>query len=105
MSPMASQMTGVSIVYSTVFQAHIQKNPSNLRVTDPWPVSFPAQTASNVENVSIWHVWWRYDDNLLITPQFVFTDTETILRLPSYGVSNFEIYWSMNHTTLSELGL
>ena len=57
MGAMASQITSLTIVYSTVH--------SKLRDTGPYagnsPVAsaFPAQMASNAENVSI---WWRHHD-------------------------------------------
>ena len=64
MEPVASQITGVLVVYPTVFiQAETKEKTSKLRVTGPCegksPVigQFPAQRASNAENVSI---WWRH---------------------------------------------
>ena len=56
MTPMASQIIGVSIVYSTL------KIKENIKVSRHWPLSreltsdrkFPAQRAGNTENVSIW---------------------------------------------------
>ena len=65
MSAMASQITGVSSVYSTVRtgKAQIKENMKAPRdwplcgefIGDPW---FPAERASNAENVSI---WWPTD--------------------------------------------
>ena len=66
MSTMASQITGLSIVYSTVCSgADQRKHQSSASLTfvrgeftgDRW---FPAQRASNAEDVSI---WWRHHDN------------------------------------------
>ena len=61
MSTMASQITSLTIVYSTVyFQAQIKENTKAPR---HWPLcgeftgEFPAQMTSNAENVSI---WWRH---------------------------------------------
>ena len=60
-SAMASQITSLTIVYSR----RISKNTSKLRVTglcegnSPVTGEFPAQRASNAENVSI---WWRHHD-------------------------------------------
>ena len=56
MSAMASQFTGVSIVFSTVCSV---KKTSKLRVTGLWSGErwIPAQRASIAENVSI---WWRH---------------------------------------------
>ena len=63
MSAMASQITGISIVCSTIRRS---KKTSKLRGTglNLWrnpPVAdgFPSQRASNAENVSI---WWRHHD-------------------------------------------
>ena len=64
MGAMASQITGVSVVCSTVCSyRHRSKKTSKLRVTglcegNPLMTGeFPAQSASNAENVSI---WWRH---------------------------------------------
>ena len=59
MGAMASQITSLTIVYSTVHSGASSK----LRVTglcegkSPVPGDFPAQIANNSENVSI---WWRH---------------------------------------------
>ena len=71
MRAMASQITGGSIVYSTVGSGEDQilKKTSKLRVTglcagnSPVAGEFPAQRASNAENVSI---WWRHHDPTVI---------------------------------------
>ena len=60
MSPMASQITGASIVCSTVWFRRRSKRTAKLRVTglcegnSPVTGEFPAQRASNAENASIW---------------------------------------------------
>ena len=60
MSVMASQITSLTIVYSTVYSRHRSKKTSKLRLTglcagnSPVTSEFPAQGASNAENVSIW---------------------------------------------------
>ena len=62
MSAMASQITGVSIVYSTVCSG-----AENIKVSRHWPSWgkftaerwFPARSGSNGENVSN---WWRHRD-------------------------------------------
>ena len=65
MGAMVSQITRLTIVYSTVYLGSDKKNPSKFRVTDlcagNWPVTgdIPSQMASNAENVSI---WWRHHD-------------------------------------------
>ena len=59
----ASQITSLTIVYSTVYSGADQRKISKLRVTglcagnSPGTGEFPAQMASNAENVSI---WWRH---------------------------------------------
>ena len=63
MGAIASQITSLTIIYSTVYSDADEKNPSKLRVTGlcagnaPGTGEFPAQVASNAENVSI---WWRH---------------------------------------------
>ena len=60
MGAMASQITSPMIVYSIVYSGADQIKTSKLRITGLWgrnsPVTgeFPAQRASNAENVSIW---------------------------------------------------
>ena len=66
MSTMVSQIIILKIVNSTVYSGADIKKPSKLRVTSLCKVNssvtaeFPAQRASNAENVSI---WWRHQDN------------------------------------------
>ena len=63
MGAMASQITILVIVNSTVYSGADQRKTSKLRVTglcagnSPVTGEFPAQMASNAENVSI---WWRH---------------------------------------------
>ena len=56
MSAIASQITSLTIVYSAVYSDADQKN---IKAPRHWPLcgEFPAQMASNAENVSI---WWRH---------------------------------------------
>ena len=63
MSKIAFQITSLTIVYSTVLFKRRSKKTSKIRVTglcegnSPVTGEFPAQRASNAENVSI---WWRH---------------------------------------------
>ena len=65
MGTMASQITSLTIVYSTVIQAQIKEN---IKAPRHWPLcgeftgtgEFPAQRSSNAENVSI---WWRHHES------------------------------------------
>ena len=65
LSAMSSLITSLTIVYSTVYWRRRSKNTSKLHVTglcegnSPVTDEFPAQRASNAENVSI---WWRHHD-------------------------------------------
>ena len=60
MGAVASQITSLTIVYSTVYSDSDKKKTSKLRVAglcagnSPVTGEFPAQMASNAENVSIW---------------------------------------------------
>ena len=63
MGAIASQITSLMIVYSTVYSGADKKITSKLRVTglcagnSPVTGEFPAQRDSNAENDSI---WWRH---------------------------------------------
>ena len=63
MCVVASLITSLTIVYSIVFSGADKKKTSKRRVTGLWAGNslgtgeFPAQMASNAENVSI---WWRH---------------------------------------------
>ena len=65
MVAMASQITSLTIVYSTVHSGADQRKKLKLRVTGlcvgnpPLTAEFPAQMDSNAENVSI---WWRHHE-------------------------------------------
>ena len=60
MGTVASQITSLTSVYSTVYSGEYKKKTSKVRVTGlcegnlPVTGEFPAQGASNAENVSIW---------------------------------------------------
>ena len=66
MGVMASGITSLAIVYSTVNAGTDQGKKSKLRViglcagNSPVTGEFPAQMASNAENANI---WWRYHDS------------------------------------------
>ena len=62
MGAMASQITSLTIVYSTFIRAPIKEN---IKIPRHWPCAgnspvtgeFPVQKASNAENV---YIWWRH---------------------------------------------
>ena len=62
MGAMASQITGLTTAYSTVYQAQIKENIKNvtgLCAGNSSVIGEFAQMASNAENVSI---WWRHHE-------------------------------------------
>ena len=68
MSTMASQITSLTIVYSTVYSRRSSKKHQSSTAglcegNSPVTGEFPAQRASNAENVSI---WWRHHGFLLL---------------------------------------
>ena len=81
MSAIASQITSPMIVYSTVYPRRRSRKTSKLRITglcrgnSPVTGEFPAQRASNAENVSI---WWRHHVFFQITGK---STSGSILRL------------------------
>ena len=82
MGAMASQITNLTIVYSTVFFRRRSKKTSKFRVTglcagnSPVISEVPAQMASNAENVSI---WWRHHAT------YTFGCIMTTTRWPGYN--------------------
>ena len=70
MGAIASQITSLTIVYSNVYlDADQRKHQSSATLAfcagnSPVTGEFPAQRASNAENVSI---WWRHHDSFIIS--------------------------------------
>ena len=68
MGAIASKITDLTIVYSIVYSDADQRKHQSSGVTglcvgnSPGTGEFPAQTASNAENVSI---WWRHHDRVM----------------------------------------
>ena len=83
MGAMASQITSFAIVYSTVYSGADKKN-IKLHVTglcagnSPVTGEFPAQMASNVENVSI---WWRHHERVMLRSPGGVSKTVTTLSI------------------------
>ena len=65
MSAMSSQITSLTIVYSSVYSGADQRKHYSsaslafVREIHRWPVNSPSQRASNAENAS---VWWRHHE-------------------------------------------
>ena len=57
MGAIASQITSLTIVYSTVYSDADQRKQQSSAGNSPGTGEFPAQMASYAENVSI---WWRH---------------------------------------------
>ena len=88
MGTVASQITSLTTVYSTVWSDADKKKTSKLRVIElcagnsPVTDEFPAQMSSNEENVSI---WWRhhvgYDHLAIVTVIYSTTMIYLISRM------------------------
>ena len=59
MGAIASQITSLTIVFSTVYSDADQRKTQSSALLALVPGEFPAQMASNPENASI---WWRHHD-------------------------------------------
>ena len=107
--PMASQITSLTIVYSTICSRYRSKETSKLRVTglceenSPVTGEFPAHMASNAENVSI---WWRHheiqkiDPDVLVTPQVV-VSLSALIRVNILAL--YPLRWRHNgHDSVSD---
>ena len=90
MRAIASQITSLTIVYSTVYSSRRSKKTSMLRVTglcvgnSPGTGEFPAQIASYAENVSI---WWRHHAYLGVV---LYSDAQT--RMHTYASTHARIH-------------
>ena len=96
MGAMASQITSLTIVYSSVLFGRRSRKTSKLRVTglcegnSPVTGELPTQMASNAEDVSL---WWRHHggQNFILrpSPETSFTNI----------VPNHQFVWKLNNTT------
>ena len=102
MGAMASQITSLTIVYSTVYSGADQsKHRSSASLAFVWGIhrgpgtgEFPAQMASNAENDSIsWrhHVYW--DGPLVPFSRFPFPKSSRSLRWIHFGTCYQPQYW------------
>ena len=116
MCAIASQITSFTIVYWTVHSGANKKKPSKLRAiglcagNSPVTGEFPAQMASNAENVSIWWrhhgyalPFWSHWDGLACNRGMILVSllnpTDTTIELSwrcfdswMYGVGNWSAY-------------
>ena len=66
-----TQSTSIAIIVSTWWRNHGRSYSTDLTATfESVTGEFPAQRASNAENVSI---WWRHHDGVLVTPSLKVT--------------------------------
>ena len=101
-SEMASQITNLAIVYSTVYSGADQRKQSSASLRPLWGEftgELPAQRASNAENVSI---WWHHHgmsrwENHCITPHSHPTPEKEVQN-QSDGLLN----WSLNSMSLND---
>ena len=111
MCVMASQITSLTAVYSTsmVWIRHRSKKTSKLRVTglsagnSPMTGEFPAQRASNAENVAIWwrhHVILPYAHNTRL--RVVCTTNLNELESSHFVSSSFSVPFALLRFTISE---
>ena len=102
MSAMASQITSLTTVYSTVYSRRRSKKTQKFRVTglcegnSPVNGEFPAQRASDVENVSI---WWRHHERVpRLAARHSLNQTDLLFVRPL--VTDFNDVWISIHIFL-----
>ena len=104
MSVMASQITSLTIVYSTVCSDQRKHQSSTLLAfcagNSAVTGESPAQRASDVENVSI---WWRHHDCGTKKSLHILRVVQCIL--PDYKVLVWYIYWYMVTMVDSNIGI
>ena len=102
MATIASQITSLANLYSAVYPGADQKKTSKLRVTGLWvgnsPVNgeFPAQMASNAENVPI---WWRHH---YIVAYFEYVIIELTLIIFIRSKISTSKYWFQTHYKMTK---
>ena len=105
MGPLATPITSLTLVYSTVYSRRRSKKSSKLRVTGlcagnaPGTGEFLAQMASNAENVSIWlrhhEVGIQKCDvttHTCVTCTSVITTLNLVCQSRSYSCDWFELF-------------
>ena len=95
MSAMVSQITSLVIVCSTVYLGTDQRkhqSSASLGTNE-----FPAQMASNAENVSI---SWHHHDSLIVKVIPILKEVNTMLEVLKWCFDKYEvIYFSMQFTS------
>ena len=65
MGAIASQITSLTMVYSAVYSGAVQRKHQSFASLAFVTSEFPAQMASNAENVSI---WWSHHESSTLKP-------------------------------------
>ena len=87
MGVMASQITSLAVVYWIVYSGADHKKTSKLRVTglcagnSPVTGEFPAQMASNAENI---FTWWRHHEWQLVCKYNFFVRLNFVSEIVHY---------------------
>ena len=97
MGAIASQITSLTIVYSTVYSDADQIKKSKLRVTglSPETGEFPAKMATNAENVSIWwrhHVLFYWSPHKYIMSHQIWTQVGCALLWYGYSMGSYRTF-------------
>ena len=96
-SAMASQITILAVVYSTIYSGTADRKHQSfgslafVRGFHRWLVNSPHKRASNAENVSI---WWRHHELITVTCNLRFTKISMtgILYIPNECARCFPIF-------------
>ena len=93
MSAMASQITSLTIVYSTVYSGVDQRKHQSSASLAFVPVigEFPAQMASNAENVSI---WWRH--HVMLAGTLRYSSHNCINKVTAAGLAPMILSWAIS---------
>ena len=99
MTMMASQITSLTVVYSTVYSDADQRN---IKAPRHWPLcgeftgtgEFPAQRASYAENVSI---WWRHHVLFISNVYAYITWFIYLVQHTTYGIICKQMPWQWRH--------
>ena len=107
MTTIASQITSLTVVYSTAYSDAHQRN---IKAPRHWPLcgeftgtgEFPAQRASYAENVSI---WWRHHGDQAIVPLPVRQHMDSIYHDIPITSKNYPWHFYTMNCVVSQLGL
>ena len=104
MGMMASQITSLTIVYSTVYSdADQRKHQSSASPAFARGMTgeFPAQMASNAENVSI---WWRHHETYNVCGTLVGNTIRLITQLRFHSRLNTRLQWIERRQLQDQMG-